>query len=54
MFAGPYISGLIASVVGIQPAFAMTGFVVLITGITALVFLQKHLRSTVVGPLSIP
>ena len=32
MFAGPYISGLIATVVGVQPGFAVTGWIVLISG----------------------
>lgn len=39
MFTGPAVSGLIASMVGVQPSFAVTGCIVLVSGvITMLVF----------------
>lgn len=44
MFAGPAISGLIAAAVGVQPAFAATGSIVLVVGAAALIAYRKHMR----------
>ncbi len=46
MFAGPAISGLIATAVGVQPAFAVTGFVVLVGGIGTLVGFRRQIEYT--------
>lgn len=43
MFAGPAISGMVASAVGVQSAFTVTGFVVLIGGIGALIAFRKRM-----------
>lgn len=45
MFAGPAISGLIASAVGVQPAFAVTGFIILAGGVGTLIALKKRIQS---------
>jgi DHA1 family multidrug resistance protein-like MFS transporter len=41
MFAGPSISGIIAASVGVQPAFAVTGFIVLAGGIIGTIALKR-------------
>ncbi len=46
MFAGPAISGLIASAVGVQPAFAVTGLVVLAGGIGTLIGFRRQIEYT--------
>jgi MFS family permease len=44
MFAGPYISGLIATVVGVQPAFAVTGCIVMAGGVVSIIALRKRME----------
>jgi MFS family permease len=46
MFAGPYISGLIATAVGVQPGFAVTGCIVLLSGSTSILALKRKSSNT--------
>jgi hypothetical protein len=44
MFSGPWLSGLLADAVGIQPMFAVTGFVILALGLSGAYWLTQPVK----------
>jgi MFS transporter, DHA1 family, multidrug resistance protein len=46
MFTGPWLSGLLADALGIQPMFTITGFFILALGIFGTYWLTQPIKST--------
>jgi MFS transporter, DHA1 family, multidrug resistance protein len=44
MFTGPWLSGLLADAIGIQPMFAVTGFVILALGLSGVYWLTQPVK----------